>query len=131
MNRTIKSTAAKENTKGSDNTVERGTCCGCGELGLSINATERPATPAKSTHHKKKETADYNKARKAAAGTYKSSKTQAKVLAETGKGPSRSRVTIVTGSRVITVWMRQYLQGHQCWSQSMMLWGELLPCCKC
>ena len=43
-----------------------------------------------------------HKARKAAEGTSKSSKTKAvKVLAEAGKGPSRSQVTVLTGSMVI------------------------------
>ena len=51
-----------------------------------LNATERPAIPAKSTNHKKKETVDYHKAK----DTSKSSKTKVKVLAEIGKGPSRS-----------------------------------------
>ena len=52
-----------------------------------LNATKRPATPAKSTHHKKKEAAEDHKARKFAKGTSKYSKSKvAKVLAEAGKG---------------------------------------------
>ena len=51
------------------------------------NATEKPVAQAKSTDHKKKETAEDCKARRAAEGTSKSSKTKAvKTLAEAGEG---------------------------------------------
>ena len=57
------------------------------------------ATPAISTNHKKKVTAEDCKARKAAKDISKSSKTKAaKVLAEAGEGLSRSSVTVFTGS---------------------------------
>ena len=102
MNKTEKSTAAKENAKGPDSPAARDIPVVAVESLVSpLNATERPAIPAKSTHHKKKETADDCKARKAAEGTPKSSKTKAKVFAETGKGPSWNWVTILSGSTVI------------------------------
>ena len=67
-----------------------------------LNATKRPTTPAKSTHHKKKETAEDHKARQAVEDTSKSSKTKAaKVLAEASKGLSGSQVTVSTGSTVV------------------------------
>ena len=67
-----------------------------------LNYTKRPATPAKSTLHKKKEMAEDCRARKAAEGTSKASKTKVvKVLAEAGKGPSGSQVTVLAGSVMI------------------------------
>ena len=67
-----------------------------------LNVTKRPATPAKSTHHKTKETVEDCKARKAAEGTSNSSWTKAvKVLAEAGKGPPGSQVTVLTVSMMI------------------------------
>ena len=89
MNKTMKPTTAKENDKGSDSPAARDVCAVAVESLVSpLNATKRPVTPGKSTHHKKKGTTDDHKARKAAEGTSKFSKTKAKILAETGKGPS-------------------------------------------
>ena len=98
----MKSTTAKENAKGADSPAARDIPAVAVESHVSpLTVTKRPATPAKSTHHKKKETADDCKARKATEGTSKTSKTKAKVLAEKGEGPSGSWVTISTGSTVI------------------------------
>ena len=86
MNKTMKSTTAKENAKGSDIPVTRDVPAVAVESLVSpLNAMKRPVITAKSTHHKKKETVDDHKARKATEGTSMSSKTRVKVLAETGK----------------------------------------------
>ena len=98
----MKSTTPKKNGKGSDSPVTRDVPAVAVEILVSpLNATEWPATQARSTHHKKEETADDQKSSKAAEGTSKSSKTKVKVLAGTGKGPSRTWVTVSTGSMVI------------------------------
>ena len=65
MNKTTKSTSTKENAKGCDNLKTREVST-VENLVSPPNATERPATLAKSTHHKKKETTDNHKAKKAA-----------------------------------------------------------------
>ena len=76
MNKTTKATTAKENSKGFDSPTTRDVLAVAVEsLVPPLNATERPATPAKFTHHEKKETVDDLKARKAAEGTSKSSET--------------------------------------------------------
>ena len=57
MNETTIATTAKANVTGSNSPVIREVPTVAMESLISpLNATERPATPAKSTHHKKKET---------------------------------------------------------------------------
>ena len=88
MNKTTKVTTVKDNVKGSNSPVTREIPTVAAESLVShLNATERTATPAKSFHHKKKETAEEHKDREADEATSKSSKTKAaKDLSEADQG---------------------------------------------
>ena len=86
MNKTTKSTAAKENAMGSNSPATRDVHTVAVESLISpLNATMRPATMAKSTCHKKKEAVEDHKTRKASEGTSKVFQDQV------SKGLGRSR----------------------------------------
>ena len=88
MNETTKSTAAKDNATGSSSPATREVPTVVAESLVSpLNAFKRPVTPAKSTCHKKKETAGDCKVREVAEAISNSSKTKVpKVLSEAGEG---------------------------------------------
>ena len=102
--RKIKATTSKDNSTGLNSPVSREVSNMAVEsLASSLTATKQPTSPAKTTHHKKIESAQDCKAQKATkSATRQAAKTRTvKTLLEVVNGLPRSQVTVSTGSTVI------------------------------